>query len=148
MNGHSIATQLLQETTWFLAAALLYSVLYIKVGSPLHVVSVTTYLSQYCHLFCPRKKLLQVSDWIHFLLVKCHLKAPQLMSATFCGMIEADVTDAVIFFKQVKYFKAPSVLAFQCEARQVPVVWSSGSQAPMQTRQGERCYHSESVVAL
>ena len=28
------------------------------------------------------------------------------------------------------------------------VVWSSGSQAPMQTRRGERCYHSGSVVAL
>ena len=71
------------------------------------------------------------------------------MSGTFCGMIEADVTDAVIFqsfFSEA--CQAPSVLAFQCEARQVPVVWSSGSQAPMQTRQGERCYHSESVVAL
>ena len=74
-------------------------------------IGVTTYLSRYYHLFCPRKKPLQVSDWIHFLLVP-HLIA---VDEWYFLWNEADVTDAVIFqsfFRQVKHVKLHLYLPF------------------------------------
>ena len=45
-------------------------------GFPLKVFGVTIHLSRYRQFFFPKNEPFQVPDWIHFLLVKCHLEAP------------------------------------------------------------------------
>ena len=45
-------------------------------GFPLQVFRITLHLSRHHQLIFPRNEPLQVTDWIHFLLVKCQLKAP------------------------------------------------------------------------
>ena len=45
-------------------------------GFPLQIFGITRHLSRHHQFFFPRNRPLQVTDWIHFLLAKCHLKAP------------------------------------------------------------------------
>ena len=45
-------------------------------GFPLQVFRITLHLSRHHQLIFPRNEPLQVTDWIHFLLVKCQLEAP------------------------------------------------------------------------
>ena len=45
-------------------------------GFPLQVFGINRHLSRRHEFFFPRNELLEVSDWIHFLLRKCHLEAP------------------------------------------------------------------------
>ena len=70
-RNYIVFLQLLFCTRFFTLAQI-----YSLSGFPLQVFGINRHLSRHHEFFFPRKEPLQVTDWIHFLLAKCHLEAP------------------------------------------------------------------------